>query len=43
MASRSDKVQHSMDAVVTETWVTLDTRLLREDVIILSLEIADNL
>jgi hypothetical protein len=32
-----------MDAVVPETGVTLDTRLLGQNIIILSLEVADNL
>jgi hypothetical protein len=29
-----------MDAVVAEAWVTLDARLLREDVVVLALEVA---
>lgn len=42
MARGSDKVEQSMNAIVTEAWVTLDTRLFCENVIILSLEIANN-
>ncbi len=32
-----------MDTVVSESGVTLDARLLRQDVIILTLEVTDNL
>ena len=43
MASRSDEVQKCVNTVVSEAGVTLDTGLLGEDVIILTLEIATNL
>lgn len=38
-----DEVEHGMDAVVPETGVTLDTGLLRQDIVILPLEKANNL
>lgn len=43
MASWRNEVEHSMDTIIPEAGVTLDTRLLRQDVIILSLEEANNL
>jgi hypothetical protein len=43
MAGGCDKVKHGVDAVVPETGVTLDTGLLGQNVIILSLKIADDL
>lgn len=43
MTSGSDKVKHSMDSVVSEAGVTLDTRLLGKNIIILSLEVANDL
>lgn len=43
MAGRRDEVEHGVDAVVPEAGVTLDTRLLCKDVVILSLEEANNL
>ena len=42
MAGGSDEVEQSMDTIVTEAGVTLDTRLLCENVVVLSLEIANN-
>jgi hypothetical protein len=36
-----DKVEKSMDTVVPETGITLDARLFSQDVIILTLEIAN--
>jgi len=42
MTSRSDEVEESMNTVVAEAGVTLDTRLFCENVIVLSLEIAYN-
>ena len=42
MAGGGDEVEKSVHTVVTEARVTLDTRLLRENVIVLSLEIANN-
>lgn len=43
MAGRSDEVEKDVDTIVTEAGVTLDTRLLGENVIVLTLEVADNL
>jgi len=43
MAGGGDEIEHGMDTIVSETGVTLDTRLLRKDVVILPLEEADNL
>ena len=43
MAGGSDKVQERMDSVVSESRITLDTRLFGKNVIILSLEVANNL
>ena len=38
-----DEVKHGMNSVVSEARVTLDPRLLGQNIVILSLEIADNL
>ena len=43
MTSGSNEVEHGMNSVVPETRVTLDTRLLGKDVIVLTLEVSDNL
>ena len=43
MACWGDEVKHGMDTVVPKARVTLDTRLLGEEVIVLPLEVADNL
>ena len=43
MASGRDEVEESMNPVVAETRVTLDTGLLRKNVIVLALEMANNL
>ncbi len=43
MASRGDKVKHGVHPVVPEARVTLDTRLLGKNVIILPLKVANNL
>lgn len=42
MTSRGNEVQHSMHTVVPESGVSLDTRLLGQDIVILSLKITDN-
>jgi hypothetical protein len=42
MAGGSDEVEQSMDTIVAEAGVTLDTGLLCENVVVLSLEIANN-
>lgn len=43
MAGRGDEIEHGMNPVVPEAGVTLDTRLLRQNIIILSLEIPHDL
>lgn len=43
VTSRCDEVKHSVDTVVPEARVTLDTGLLSKNIVILSLEVADNL
>ena len=40
MTSGRDEVEEGMHPVVPETRVTLDTRLLREDVVVLAFEVA---
>lgn len=42
MAGRGDEVEKDVDTVVAETRVTLDTRLLGENVIVLALEVTDD-
>jgi hypothetical protein len=42
MAGGGDEVEKRVHTVVTEAGVTLDTRLLRKNVIVLSLKIANN-
>lgn len=43
MAGRSDKVQERMDTVIIKPRVTLDTRLLGENIVVLALEVARDL
>lgn len=43
MTSGGDEIEHHMNAVIPESRVTLDARLLGQNVIVLSLEIANNL
>ena len=43
MASRGDEVEHGVNTIVSEAGVTLDTRLLSKNVIVLPLEVADDL
>lgn len=43
MASRRDKVQQRVNTVIPETGVTLDTALLGQDIVVLTLEVADDL
>lgn len=38
-----DKVKENVDAVVAESWVTLDSRFFGKNVIVLSLEVSNNL
>lgn len=42
MSSRRDEVEQDVNAVVAEARITLDTRLLRKDVIVLSFEITND-
>ncbi len=42
MSGGSDEVEKGMNTIVTETWITLDAGLLGENVIILSLKIAND-
>jgi hypothetical protein len=43
VSCRSNKVEKSMDTIVAESWVTLNARLLCKNVVVLSLEVANNL
>ena len=43
MSSGRDEVEKSVNTVVPEAGVTLNARLLREDVVVLALEVANNL
>lgn len=43
VAGRGDKVEESVDTVVAEAGVTLDTRLLGENVVVLTLEVGRDL
>jgi hypothetical protein len=43
MSRVGDEIQEGMDTVVPEAWVTLDPGLLRENVVVLTLEVAHNL
>lgn len=43
MASWRNKVQESMDTVVPEAGVTLDSRFFGENIIVLTVEVSDNL
>ena len=42
MASWGDEVEKSMNAIVTEAWVTLDTGFFCKNVIVLSLEVTND-
>lgn len=43
VASRGDKVKQGVDTVVAETRITLDPGLLRQNIIVLSFQISENL
>ena len=43
MAGRGDEIEKGVNTVVSEARITLDTRLFRQDIIILALEVSDNL
>jgi hypothetical protein len=42
MAGGSDKVEKGVNPVVAEAGVTLDTRLFRQDIIVLALDVASD-
>lgn len=42
MTGRSDEVEQGVDSVVSETRITLDSRFFGQNVVVLSLEIADD-
>lgn len=42
MTSRGNEVKHGVDSVVPEARVTLNTRLLGQDVVVLSLEVSND-
>ena len=42
MAGRSDKVEQSMNTIIPESGITLDTRFLCKDVIILTLKMPND-
>jgi hypothetical protein len=42
MASRSDKVEKGVDSVIPESWVSFDSRLFGENIVILSFQITSN-
>ena len=42
MAGRGDEVEQGVDSVVPEARVTLDTGLLGQDIIVLSLKVSDD-
>ena len=43
MTSGRDEVEEGMHPVVPETRVTLDTRLFRENIVVLAFKVANNL
>ena len=43
MPCRCDEVEQSMNTIILEPWITLDSRLFSKDIIILTLEVLDNL
>ena len=43
MTGRGDEIQKSVDAVVAEARVTLDTRLFGQNIIVLAVEVANDL
>lgn len=42
MSCRRDEVEQSVNSVVTEAGITLDTRLFGQDIIVLTLEVPDD-
>lgn len=43
MAGGGDEVEHGVDTIVPETRVTLDTRFLGKDIVILPLQVSNDL
>jgi hypothetical protein len=43
MTSWGDKIEQGVDSIIAETWVTLDARFLCKNIVVLSLEVADDL
>lgn len=43
MASGCDEVEHGVDTVISEPWVTLDPGFFGQDIVVLSLQVADDL
>jgi hypothetical protein len=43
MAGRGDEVEKNVDSIVAEAWVTLDTGLLGENIVVLPLQVANDL
>lgn len=43
MAGWCDEVKQNMHTIVAETWITLDTGLHSQNIVVLSLEIANDL
>lgn len=42
MSCRRDEVEQSVNSVVTEAGITLDTRLFGQDIVVLTLEVPDD-
>lgn len=42
MPGRSDEIQENVHTVISEPGVSLDSRLFREDIIILAFEVSDD-
>lgn len=40
MTGRGDKVEKSVNTVIAESWITLNTGLLGENIIVLAFEVA---
>ena len=43
MAGGGDEVEKGVDTIVAEAGVTLDTRLFRENIVVLAFKVANNL
>lgn len=40
MTSRGDKIEKSVNTIIAESWITFDTGLLGENIIVLAFEVA---